>query len=365
MNPDLPRYPRSIALAARELLLPRLREAVDQIPPPLHTPCAYYFGWVDQSGRQVAYRGTNFSGAALVLLGGAIDGGSWLRARELTTAMVLIHSYALIMDDVIDGDPTRRGFPTVWKAFGIPTATLTADILLTLGFTLLAEHSTRASRIVGQALQGALCGQAMDVDGQRRCDITLDQALDIADRKTSNWAATHSAVGALCTDAVPEQAEAIRAFGWHVGRIMQLRDDIADIYGDEADGSPPKRSDLKTRKKTAIVCAALQSDHAHRQELADYYQRPDDLRDDELDHIAALIEQSGARDWAEGQITHLHQQAHIHARNATDDPELQQLICGYADLITQHSVGDTRPGYGAPPSFRTADPLRPSTGKDA
>ncbi|MFJ6011356.1 polyprenyl synthetase family protein [Streptomyces sp. NPDC092952] len=336
--------PDQVAAGARRMLMPHLRDVVGRIPPPLHTPCAYYFGWVDEAGRTVAYRGPSFRVVTLVLLSAGVEGGSWRRARSVAAACALIHAYGLICDDVIDQDATRRGVPTVWKAFGVPTAILAADTLLTMALTELTERTPPAAAEVRQVLFGAMHGafraQALEAQYQQRGGASLRQALEVVDGKSSDWVAACCEAGALQGGAGPAGVELMRSFGWHLGRVMQVRDDVLDVFGDGREDVPPRRDDLKARRKTSIVCAALESGHLFQDELALYYRRPDGPHDGELGRMADLVERCGGRDWAEHEIAHHLRQARSCVRRAVKDRRLAELMCAYADQFTHQSVGD-------------------------
>ncbi|GAA3713393.1 polyprenyl synthetase family protein [Streptomyces tremellae] len=344
MEPSALDSPDHVVSAARDMLMPQLREVVGRIPPPLHTPCAYQFGLVDATGQEVAYRGPTYRVVALVLLSAGAEEDTWQRAREVALACALIHGYAFICDDIIDGDLTRRGFPSVWRTFGTATAILAADLLLTTALSRLAELETPASRaaagLLSGALQGGLRAQALEGQYEQRGDVSLQQALDVVDGKTSDWVAACCEAGALQAGTGAERAPLMRSYGWHVGRVIQLRDDVVDVFGEKRTAAPPKRDDLRTRKKSSIVCAALESGHALQDELASYYRRPHGPQDSEIDRMAALVDQCGGRDWAERQITRHLRQAHSCAHRAADDPRAAELMCDYADMFADQSVGD-------------------------
>ncbi|MGA4545836.1 polyprenyl synthetase family protein [Uniformispora flossi] len=336
--------PDQVASAARGILLPYLRNLVGRVPPPLDIPCGYYFGWVDEAGREVVYQGPACRAVTLVLLSAGVEGASWQRARSVAAACALIHGYGLICDDVIDQDGTRRGLPTVWKAFGVPTAILAADALLMTALAELAEQTGPAAADVRRVLVGAMYGafraQAEEARLQQNARVSLRQALEVVDGKSSDWVAACCAAGALQGGVGPERVELMRSFGWHLGRVMQLRDDVLDVFGHAGEAAPPRRDDLRSRKKTSIVCAALESGHALQTELASYYRRPQAPNDAELGRMADLVEQCGGRDWAERKIEDHLDQAHACVRRAVVDPGLAELICAYADQFTHQSVGD-------------------------
>ena len=66
----------------------------------------------------------------------------------LASAIELIHSYSLVHDDMpeMDNDDMRRGKPSVHKQFGVATALLTGDALLSLAMVQALKANMRASQ---------------------------------------------------------------------------------------------------------------------------------------------------------------------------------------------------------------------------
>ena len=62
---------------------------------------------------------------------------------DIATAVELIHTYTLVHDDLpaMDNDDMRRGQLSCHKKFGVGTAILTGNALLTLGFHLLSKDN--------------------------------------------------------------------------------------------------------------------------------------------------------------------------------------------------------------------------------
>jgi geranylgeranyl diphosphate synthase type I len=50
------------------------------------------------------------------------NGGDWRQAMPAAVACELAFNAALIHDDIVDEDPSRRGRPAVWSVFGSPAA---------------------------------------------------------------------------------------------------------------------------------------------------------------------------------------------------------------------------------------------------
>ncbi|MGO2821851.1 MAG: polyprenyl synthetase family protein, partial [Brachybacterium tyrofermentans] len=57
--------------------------------------------------------GKRFRPALLTATHGALGGGREVAAVQVAAALELLHTAFVVQDDVIDGDPTRRGVPSL------------------------------------------------------------------------------------------------------------------------------------------------------------------------------------------------------------------------------------------------------------
>ena len=94
-------------------------------------------------------------------------------------------------------------------------------------------------------------------------------------------------------------------FGEHLGLAFQLVDDLLGIWGSPDVTGKPALADLRSRKKSVPVVAALNSGTEAAGRLAELYFQPHqpDQVDDEaaLIAMADLIERAGARAWTEAE----------------------------------------------------------------
>jgi geranylgeranyl diphosphate synthase type I len=84
-----------------------------------------------------------------------------------------------------------------------------------------------------------------------------------------------------------------------VGLAFQLTDDLLGIWGAPEVTGKPVRADLRARKKSLPVVAALTSGTPAGAELAGLLASEDELSEDELVHAADLVVAAGGRQWAE------------------------------------------------------------------
>lgn len=284
----------------RSLVDPALRAAVDTLPASMRHIAAYHFGWRDEHGRPVeTAAGGKAIRPTLVLLAAEAAGGDPAAAVPAAVAVELVHNFSLLHDDVMDGDTTRRHRPAAWCVFGTGEAILAGDAMLTLALDLVgrAGHPTAADqlRMLGEAVFRLVDGQHADLSFERRGTVGFAECLDMAAGKTGALLAGACALGALCAGGRPEQVDGLRAFGEHLGLAFQFVDDLHGIWGDPAMTGRPVHTDLRTRKKSLPVVAALTSADSGEHELHDLYHRERPLSETELARAAELIDLAGGR----------------------------------------------------------------------
>jgi geranylgeranyl diphosphate synthase type I len=91
---------------------------------------------------------------------------------------------------------------------------------------------------------------------------------------------------------------ALSAFGAHLGLAFQLVDDVLGIWGDPAVTGKPVHSDLRSRKKSLPVTAALAKAGAAGRELAGWLAEEGEVDERALPRVAELVARAGGRDWA-------------------------------------------------------------------
>jgi geranylgeranyl diphosphate synthase type I len=218
-------------------------------------------------------------------------------------AVELVHNFSLLHDDIMDGDTERRHRPTAWTVYGVGMAILAGDALLALAQDLLLEgpppESVWASRCLSAAIQRLIAGQGADLAFERRGDVTVPECLDMAGDKTAALMACACSIGAVYVGGPAGMAKSLAGFGAYTGLAFQLTDDLLGIWGAPEVTGKPVRSDLRARKKSLPVVAAITSGTPAGLELADLLARPDPLSEDELLHASGLVEAAGGKEWAE------------------------------------------------------------------
>ncbi len=185
---------------------------------------------------------------------------------EVACAIEMIHTYSLIHDDLpaMDNDDFRRGIPTNHKVFGDGIAILAGDALLTHAFQLIStlpkekanpdialDLVTRLSIAAGPT--GMVGGQVLDLDGEKKNDLSLNELERIHRHKTGDLIHYSVYAGVKLAQASKDQINAFSTFARKLGLAFQIQDDLLDVIGSEEHTGKPVGSDQKLGKSTYPV----------------------------------------------------------------------------------------------------------------
>ncbi len=185
-------------------------------------------------------------------------------------AIELLHCASLVHDDLpcFDDAETRRGQPSVHRAFGEPLAVLAGDALIVLAFQTLAQGAALTPMRLGPLVMtvglavgvpnGIVAGQAWE------CEDSVDLAL-YQREKTGALFAAATVAGAASTGA---EAECWRSLGMNLGEAYQVADDILDATGDAAKLGKPVQQDAAHARPNAVNLLGMAGAIARLQHLA-------------------------------------------------------------------------------------------------
>ncbi|MFC0005437.1 polyprenyl synthetase family protein [Micromonospora siamensis] len=233
-------------------------------------------------------------------------------------ALELLHTFALVHDDVMDASDTRRGLPTAHRAaaerhraaghagdpdrFGEAVAVLIGDLCMVWADRLLGHAALPPARLLDvrrcydQMRVETVAGQFLDVLGEHdAANWSVDRALRVARYKTASYTVQRPLLFGACLAGVAPDAPLIAAYtryGLAVGEAFQLCDDLLGVYGDPATTGKPAGDDLRTGKPTALLMVARQlATPAQRRSLD---RVGDALTDRDVDLLAELVVDTGA-----------------------------------------------------------------------
>lgn len=200
--------------------------------------------------------------SVLVLLASEAVGGKAARALDAAAAVEILHNFTLVHDDIMDNAPTRRGRPTVHRKWNLNNALLAGDLLLGLAYRYMLRtrslHLDRALKVLTEAFIAVCDGQALDLEFERRSDVTVNEYFRMIARKTGALIAAATEIGAIIGGGTEREIAALRKFGALIGRAFQLQDDLLDVVGKERDFGKTIGGDILEGKKTFLLLNALE-----------------------------------------------------------------------------------------------------------
>jgi geranylgeranyl diphosphate synthase type I len=239
------------------------------------------------------------------------------------TAFELLHAFALMHDDVMDGSATRRGTPTIhvefagahargrWRGegrrFGEGVAILVGDLAGVYADRLLDGAPPDARRVWDELKIELNVGQYLDVLGTARGGTDLDVARRIARYKSGKYTIERPLhLGAALAGRLTELQPSLSAYGDPLGEAFQLRDDLLGSFGDPALTGKPVGDDLREGKPTPMLAIAVERarDDPTAVALLDRVGAAD-LGDAEVEALQDLLDRTGARAATEASIQEL------------------------------------------------------------
>jgi geranylgeranyl diphosphate synthase, type II len=177
---------------------------------------------------------------ALCLAACRAHGGSTEDAIGAATAIELLHSAFLVHDDICDGALRRRGGAALHVTHGVPLALTAGDALGWLALEPLLESADHLGGPLALDVLAELQhmtrrtieGQASELGARDLAPGTIgpEDYLRVVLDKTCWYSAIHPCrIGALIGSRGEADLDAIARFGFFLGAVLQIRDDIENV----------------------------------------------------------------------------------------------------------------------------------------
>lgn len=219
-------------------------------------------------------------------------------AWQVATAIELFHNFTLIHDDIMDKAPLRRGMETLHTKFGENTALLAGDVMLVTAYEYLTKIKTdylqRILQLFNKTAKEVCEGQQLDMDFEKRSDVSMDEYIRMIELKTSVLLAASLKMGAIMGGGGQRNQELLYEFGRKLGIAFQVQDDYLDAFGNPEKFGKLVGGDIMAHKKTFLLIHTMQS-HAHKKELETVF---NDNTGDKIKKVLAIYKNCRADEWA-------------------------------------------------------------------
>ncbi len=232
---------------------------------------------------------------ALSLLGTQIFDAPVTHSLPVAYAIEIFHNFTLMHDDIMDEAPLRRGKPTVHHQYDVNTGILSGDVMLIYAYEyiLKTENEALHAKLIRAFNKVAIevCeGQQMDMNFERRNDVTIPEYLRMIEYKTAALIGGALEMGALIGGADTAEATLLAEFGRNAGIAFQLQDDYLDAFGEPDKVGKKPGGDIIQNKKTYLIIKALEiADATKREELQRLMLSTPTNEQDKIDRVIGLL----------------------------------------------------------------------------
>ncbi|MCI4438987.1 polyprenyl synthetase family protein [archaeon] len=241
----------------------------------------------------------------LVLLSAQAVGGDINSALPVAVAYEIAHNTTLIFDDIIDKGETRRGVPTLRKAFGEVTSLL-VGLKYREAVVRALEQAPQflrlikvLTRTIDEILEGAMLEVLFErgirenepfINSKRRSNVDIDDYFYMIDKKTAALFRASCESGAIVGGGTEEEITALRDYGTNLGIMFQITDDYLDIYGDEElIGKIVGKDIMEHRIANIVVLLSMKKmDEEDRNKLIGVISKQETTKEEILDAIKMI-----------------------------------------------------------------------------
>lgn len=193
----------------------------------------------------------------LVLLAAQLCRSVSDKTIRTAVALEMLHNATLVHDDVVDDSPMRRGVPSVQANWTNKVAVLVGDWMLAKMIGMVGEvRNAQILAIVSEMSRALSSGELIQLHAGGSMWISEEQYFQIIGKKTAELFAACTEAGAVSAGCTARQQTAMRIYGYELGLIFQLRDDVLD-YSDSEEVGKPTMGDIRDGKATLPLLVAL------------------------------------------------------------------------------------------------------------
>lgn len=232
---------------------------------------------------------------------------SFQESIQFAVAVELIHSFALVHDDIMDKCDYRRGQLSMHKFLeknsdahiAQSLSILIGDHLFSLAegeFSKPSELKSNQARLVFQQLKSeVMLGQMMDMEFRTRTEVGFDEIIQKTNLKTASYSVTKPLqIGFALSNQNHHQFA--QEFGYNLGLAFQIQDDLLNLTAPKEQTGKDQFSDIEEGEHTVFTHAVMQSEF--QEEFLELFGKP--LTDPEM--LTQILEESKALEFGQNLI---------------------------------------------------------------
>ena len=206
---------------------------------------------IPQIGQYIRTSGGKRIRPAVLLMASRLVGYKGDRSILYAAVVEFIHTATLVHDDIIDDSDLRRGRLAVHSRWGNDITVLLGDYLYIKSMAMALTHDElEIIRNLCNVTLRMIEGELYQLTKNGDAGITEEEHFDIMRRKTAYLFGGCAQIGGMLGKVSSAHEQALQEYGFNLGMVFQLVDDLLDFTGDADAVGKPIASDLREGKVT-------------------------------------------------------------------------------------------------------------------
>ena len=307
MSAASPRPPAAPAL--REIQAP-VRAQLERVSEELRRIVSADFPLITEVNEHLLQMRGKMFRPTLTLLASEVEDSPQPRVTTMAAVVELLHLATLVHDDAVDHSALRRGMPTVNSVFSHQISVIMGDYLYSRALaTLVTEGDMEPVRILTEVSTQMSMGEMRQLAALDRLSFGEDEYFALNRGKTASLLSGACEIGALC--GALRYREVLARYGELLGMAFQVADDLLDYTEVTAVIGKPSGLDLRERKVTLPLIAALRTMRTAARARVERLFAQEEPDDASIAEVVAIVAEHGGIEYA-------HRRGELFAEEAED-----------------------------------------------
>jgi len=213
---------------------------------------------INQIGHYIINSGGKRQRPMIVLLAARALGYQGNEHINLAAIIEFIHTATLLHDDVVDESDMRRSNETANEVWGNAASVLVGDFLYSRSFEMMVEiQRMEVMDILSHATNRIAEGEVLQLLNCNAPDTSEAEYREVILRKTATLFEAGTRLAAVAAERPQAEADALAAYGLHLGMAFQMIDDALDYGSSDEDIGKNVGDDLAEGKPTLPLIRAM------------------------------------------------------------------------------------------------------------
>jgi octaprenyl-diphosphate synthase len=236
---------------------------------------------------------------AVLLMAARLCGYTGPRAVLNAAVVEFIHTATLVHDDIIDDADVRRGRKAVHSQWGNDVTVLAGDFLYIKSMGMaLTQDTLDIVRMLCDVTLRMIEGEIYQLTKNGVVDLVESEHFEIIHRKTAYLFGGCAEIGGMLGEVSTEKRQALREYGFNLGVMFQLVDDLLDFTGEAEALGKPIGGDLREGKITLPIIHLLKHGGEEADTLVRTIVQSRDVTPEQWTRLKAMLAEHNCIDYA-------------------------------------------------------------------